>query len=417
LALLGHTQEAWIALIQISDLFGAYGVGFVVMLVAACLARAMPASGDHWTWRPLALVTVVLAGVLAYGYWRIEGQPAAADGSRSVRVALIQGSIDTQFDQDTGPDEPTELERSFIEYLRLTDQATSQDQNLDLIMWPETMFTEESPVVTYDPNCRPSPSWDLSPQQFREGLAARRAAFQQKAEWIAGHTRTPMLVGTGALHYQDQSVQRFNSAILIDPAGAVLGRYDKVHRVMFGEYVPLGNWFPWLYRLTPMGNGLTPGGGPVSMEVGPLRMSPSICFENTVPHLIRRQVARLTAQGHPPDILVTLTNDGWFWGSSLLDLHLACGRFRAVEMRRPVLIAANTGFSASIDGSGRIQAKGPRRDRRVVTVRVQPDGRRSVYLMWGDWAAGLCLALCVVSAAVGIGRRFGPWGVGTKRPV
>ena len=90
-------------------------------------------------------------------------------------------------------------------------------------------------------------------------------------------------------------------------------------------------------------------------------------------------------------MLVNLTNDGWFWGSSELDLHLMCGVFRAVECRKPLAIAANTGFSAVIDADGRILVQGPRRDTDVVVADVPLDTRRSPYVRFGDWGAGLCL--------------------------
>ena len=122
-----------------------------------------------------------------------------------------------------------------------------------------------------------------------------------------------------------------------------------------------------------------------------VRICPSICFENTVPHLIRRQVRDLRAQGTPPDLLVTITNDGWFWGSSLLDLHLACGAFRAIETRLPALIAANTGFSAWIDDCGRIRSQGPRRQEGVVVAEVIPTARSSLY-RWR--ATGLLVSAC-----------------------
>ena len=100
-------------------------------------------------------------------------------------------------------------------------------------------------------------------------------------------------------------------------------------------------------------------------------------------------------------MLVNLTNDGWFWGSSELDMHLACGVFRAVECRKPFLIAANTGFSAWIDADGRIIEKGPRRSTATLLAEVRIDHRKSWYLYYGDWPAGICLACCCVFAAVG----------------
>ena len=101
--------------------------------------------------------------------------------------------------------------------------------------------------------------------------------------------------------------------------------------------------------------------GPRRSTLGGVRIAPNICYESVLSHVIRRQVNALAAEGREPDMLVNLTNDGWFWGSSELDMHLACGVFRAVECRKPLLIAANTGFSAWIDGDGRILEQGPRR--------------------------------------------------------
>lgn len=173
---------------------------------------------------------------------------------------------------------------------------------------------------------------------------------------------------------------------------------------MFGEYVPFGKWLPWLYRLTPMSDGLTVGQQPQVFTVRNVRLSPTICFENTVPQLMRRQLNQLIARGENPDVLVTITNDGWFWGSSLLDVHLACGVFRAIELRRPLLIAANTGFSASIAATGRVTVQGPRRDRAVIHTQLTlpPTPPSSLYARWGDWFAGLCLATCLVTCAAAL---------------
>jgi apolipoprotein N-acyltransferase len=118
-------------------------------------------------------------------------------------------------------------------------------------------------------------------------------------------------------------------------------------------------------------------------------------------HVIRGQVNALAAEGREPDILINLTNDGWFWGSSELDLHLMCGVFRAVECRKPLLIAANTGFSAWIDGDGRIESQGPRRAEDVIIAEPRLDRRRSWYLHHGDWFAGACLAITIALALAG----------------
>jgi apolipoprotein N-acyltransferase len=137
-----------------------------------------------------------------------------------------------------------------------------------------------------------------------------------------------------------------------------------------------------------------------------VRYTPSICFESVLPQTIRGQVVALRAQGQPTDVLVNLTNDGWFWGSSELDMHLTCGVFRAVECRKPLLIAANTGLSAWIDADGRIRRRGPRRAPGVLVADVQLDSRTSLYLRLGDWPAGLCLMCALGLAAAGVADRL-----------
>ena len=157
---------------------------------------------------------------------------------------------------------------------------------------------------------------------------------------------------------------------------------------MMGEYIPFSQWFPVIEKFSPIGRGLTAGTDVLTIEMNQVRLTPSICFETTVPHLIRRQINELAARHEEPDAIVNLTNDGWFFGTSCLDLHLACNVFRAVEMRKTNLVCANTGLSAEIDPAGRIVQVGPRRDVTVMMVRVPADGPTanwvSTYRTWGD---------------------------------
>jgi apolipoprotein N-acyltransferase len=194
--------------------------------------------------------------------------------------------------------------------------------------------------------------------------------------------------------------------VFVDRRGRLLKRYDKTHLVLFGEYVPFADLMPWIQPLTPIPVSLNAGQGPVAFELDGVRIAPNICYETVLPHVIRRQVNRLAAEGAEPDVLVNVTNDGWFWGSSELDMHLICGVFRAVECRKPLLIAANTGFSAHIDGDGRIRCQGPRRAADTLLAEVRLDSRRSLYLRWGDWLAGLCLLGCTVAAVAGLWHRW-----------
>jgi apolipoprotein N-acyltransferase len=126
--------------------------------------------------------------------------------------------------------------------------------------------------------------------------------------------------------------------------------------------------------------------------------APSICYESVLPHVIRGQVVELSAAGKRPDVLVNLTNDAWYWGSSELDMHLACDVFRAVEMRTPMVIAANGGLSAHIDACGRIVDQIPRQKPDLILADVVLDDRVSLYSATGDWFAGACALCCALLA-------------------
>jgi apolipoprotein N-acyltransferase len=112
---------------------------------------------------------------------------------------------------------------------------------------------------------------------------------------------------------------------------------------------------------------------------------------------------------------VNVTNDGWFWGSSILDLQLACSVFRAIENRLPVIIAANTGISAYVDSQGSVQEQGPRRREAILYAKVVQDGRLTWYQRMGDIPAGLCAWFCLVAAGFGAAMRLSRNKAGPER--
>jgi apolipoprotein N-acyltransferase len=427
MACLGHTQYRWVELIQVSDLAGAYGVSFLLMFVAASLARIIPCAeqtrpnAPPLQWRrsprrmlsmlwPLLPVAAVLVAVLLYGHHRIATNSSIA----GPRIALIQGSIDVELFDDPDPEttERRAKERNdsiFREYLQLSRDAIRDGGHIDLLVWPESMFP--GGLLTFDPKVT-KPSWYKgSEAKFRKALKESAEAGPETMAALAKHLGVPLLLGSNREHLGVDGEKCYTSAIYVGRDGKIAGCYDKVHLVMFGEYMPFVEYAPWLRHLTPLTGSATPGKGPVALELtdGPshqtARIAPSICYESVLSHMIRGHVNALAAEGREPDVLVNLTNDGWFWGSSELDLHLMCGVFRAVECRKPFLVAANTGFSASIDSDGRIVQQGPRRAKGVIIAEPRLDRhRRSWYLEHGDWFAGACLAACELFAAVGLYR-------------
>ena len=409
MAALSHTQFRWLRLIQISDLAGCYAVSSIVMFVAASLAMATQVNWKHPRWQPLVAATLVIAAALGYGTNQLAGTVYAPE----LVATLIQGSIDMRV-VSSAEEYQAIRERMESQYLELTTKALAAHPDTDLIIWPETMVTES--LVSFDDDVTQLDGRPVS----REQMDLITRLQREKIGAIAKRFNKPMLLGVDVWRYTSDRAKRYNSVVLVDADGTIRDehRYDKMHPVMFGEYIPFADQIPLLYALTPLTGGIEWG---VKGALVPVRgregnevlLSPSICYESVLPHVIRKQVRVDVDQ--PPQVLVNLTNDGWFRGSAELDMHLVCGVFRAIENHKPMLIAANTGFSAAIDPYGRILQQGGRGEPGWLVAPVQcygswkytwksPHGR-SWYSAVGDLWAGACLAASMALAAVAIRRR------------
>ncbi len=424
---LEHSQYRRTMLIQISDLTGCYGVTFLVMFVAACLARMAPCDSRasfclpsrqggrkpalnprRWVFWPLAPAAALVGTVLVYGHFRtvhVETDPG-------LKIALIQGNIDVQIGNPRDIGAITDAD-----YRRLTYAAIAKfgHPQIDLIVWPETVLSCVNCrycriwVTADEGAARPAQFSDETPQQFQQYLADASRETQEKMTATAQEFDLPMILGLDREHFSGQGFDFYNSAVLVTPDGrwyqpghCERSYYDKMHLVVFGEYMPFVKSLPWLQSLTPLGTNCSPGERPKGFLLKDICLAPNICYETVLPHVIRNQLTTLRQQGHEPQILVNVTNDGWFWGSNELEQHLACGVFRTVECRRPMVIAANTGISASIDASGRILAEGHLRQEDTLLADVRLDHRESWYLSHGDWFAGACLATTLLFACAGI---------------
>jgi apolipoprotein N-acyltransferase len=426
---LAHTQAGWTQLIQIADLAGEYGVDFLMMLVAGCVSSVVQLS--HYVKpklrvRPLALApaAIAMSAALVYGHWRVGEASAEHRAPKRARIALIQGNSLAEWKYD-----PSRERQIMEEYISLSERAVETAKShgdgrpVDLVVWPETMF--RTPLVTFDRGYKPPTEATRTPDEVA-AIGPRDLAI------LVERFRTPLLVGVERLHFlaADQTGEenppalRYNSSVLVDQSGKIVGTYDKVHRVVFGEFIPFAKWLPFLYSMTPLTGGIEAGKGPVVLELNDHFYAPNICYETVIPHVIRRQANTQVMRGstqvmrgspdpassgavsrpattHGPDVLINLTNDAWYWGSSELDMHLACGVFRAIETRMPLVIAANGGLSAWIDRFGRIRAVSQRRKPEIILADVEPAAMTSVYRDFGDWFAAACLACCITLAIIG----------------
>ncbi|QEG38031.1 apolipoprotein N-acyltransferase [Bythopirellula goksoeyrii] len=396
---LSHTQYRTPQVIQVADLVGEYGVTFLMVFIAACVTEILTSSTRKkmvYAVSALALATAVLA----YGHRKqLDLAFQGKSPTNQHRVALIQGNTLADWKSD-----PAKQQSIMDEYWKLSLNAvkTSRERDgrdVDLVVWPETAF-RQTLWTTAD-------GYQPSPDLIHESLFT---AAQEILTELTKQLGCDVLVGIDRVEVMpsetdELAYQGFNSSILVDNSGKILSTYDKMHLVPFGEFIPFADWFPALYNLTPLSGGAEPGRRPAAMTVGELVYSPNICYESAVPHLIGSQVRHLIENNYErPDVLINLTNDGWFWGSSELDMHLACSVFRAIEMRTPVLIAANGGLSAHIDNFGHIVAVSERQEPEFlladIGIPLESSRYPSFYARWGDWFAALCMVCCVVLAIV-----------------
>lgn len=458
---LGHSQYRWTSLLQISDLVGAYGVSFLVMMGNACIAELIPAGlfqkvrllpqassvetvllNQPLRHRSIVVTATVLSLVatLVYGSWR----RSQADFQPGPRVGLVQGNFPSSVKHDD--DQTVKIWRT---HQALTGLATRHQA--EVIVWPESMFRWPYPIV--DPTMTDEELRALHPD-LTEEFWKNGKAEESLVDMTEG-SRAGMIIGADTMIGDKAGMRVYNSALFFEPTRKLVGRYDKLHRVPFGEYVPLKEILPFLAELTPAagGVGLSAGESVHVFQHGDHRLVPLICFEDTVPHLVRGAVAATRdASGKDIDCLVNLTNDGWFHGSSELDQHLITASFRCIETRVPMVRAVNTGISAFIDGDGvvrepslfldfdalmkrpagsgkidptaaiptRADARTSMRDPKtgayykqlnaVLVSEIPLDSRTSLYVRWGDWFAAGCLAFTTGMLGLGLlgGRRPRP---------
>jgi apolipoprotein N-acyltransferase len=174
---------------------------------------------------------------------------------------------------------------------------------------------------------------------------------------------------------------------MVDPTGEITGRSDKIHLVPFGEYVPLGRFFPFINKLVVGIGDFSPGVRAVTLTAGRTQVGTLICAEAVFPELGRAYV------NNGARILANITNDAWFGHSSAPYQHLSIAAFRAVETRTPMVRAANTGVSAIIDQNGHISSMTGIFTEGFRTGEVRPGSGDSIYLKIGDAAAWLCVLL------------------------
>ena len=348
---------------------GVYGIGFVAAFVAGLLASLWPGSqaGAMAGRRPVPRVRgawLALAGTAAI-LLGLRFVPAGAGlaAGEPLSVALLQGNIPQDEKFQPGSGIPQALE-GYARALRASKAS--------LVVAPETAI----PLL---PSQLPPGYWEGLTQHFRQGTQAALVGVPL-GSFSAGYT---------------------NSVVGLGPMGDAY-RYDKHHLVPFGEFIPpFFRWFTDLMNI-PLGDFHRGGVGQASFEWRGQRLAPNICYED----LFGEELARRFADpARAPTVFVNVSNIAWFGNTVAIDQHLQISRMRALEFRRPMIRATNTGATAVIDHSGVVRRMLERHTRGVLEAEVEGRSGLTPYAWWasawGLWPVwGLCLAIVFVAIAL-----------------
>ncbi|MCU0560117.1 MAG: apolipoprotein N-acyltransferase [Desulfobacterales bacterium] len=370
-ALLGYSQIPRLQLIQLSDIVGVYGVSALIAAAnAALFFGALALLRRDWqgalvTGRLAIAGVAVAAGLVAlawgYGGWRIATIDRLAATAPTVRVAIIQGNIEQSQKWD-----PAFQAATIEKYVDLS--LSTRDREPELIVWPESaapfyLLREVPPT-----------------RMLLEGIAAANTYF---------------LIGAPAYEPQGPGVAYYNRAYLIGPGGRVLGHYDKAHLVPFGEYTPFKDYLPFLGKIVEHVGDFAAGPKGRVLDWRDIKLGVQICYEIIFP-----QHSRLLAQ-NGARLLITITNDAWYGTTAGPHQHFSLAKLRAVENRRALVRAANTGISGFIDPVGRELDPTDLMAEAAVARPLPLLDAETLYTRCGDLFAAGCLALSIVGVGSG----------------
>jgi len=366
--LLGTAQVDNISLSRITTWTGVYGVSFEIMLVNVAVAAAFLVPRKKR--RTLLIASVAAAAVLQAGRL-VEAPALPADHA----ALLLQENIPAQANWTRDA-----FERTLRELTDLSAKTVAADSSpapdpkpgkVDFIVWPES----PAPFFASDP-------------LFRNPVSEMARATHT---WVV----TGAIGSTPAMQGGKSASQIFNSAALVSPTGDWTARYDKVHLVPFGEYLPFPQLFSFAGGLTKEVGEFQSGASRAPLDAGSTRLGVFICYESVFPGEVR-EFANQGAQ-----VLVNLSNDGWYGDSGAYAQHLNQTRMRAIENERWILSATNTGVTASIDPYGRTVARLPRKERSALIAPYALTSVTTFYTRHGDWFCWLC---AIISAGALIAR-------------
>jgi apolipoprotein N-acyltransferase len=360
--LLGTTQIDNIPLARVATVTGVYGISFEIVLVNTAVAAAFLVPRE----RRKVLFTASLASAIALHAGRLVHHPPLPV---SYGATLVQANVPIL---DSGDWTLDYLMNTLNSLASLSVRpAASAPGTTGLIVWPES----------------PAPF-------FATDLHVRSTLAK-----VARSTDSYIIAGTlGIEHAGDPAHQPdiYNSASVVAPNGAWIARYDKIHLVPFGEYVPFERLFSFASGLTREIGTFARGRLRLPLQLGDIKVGILICYEAIFPNEVR-EFAKNGAE-----LFVNISNDGWYGEGGAPWQHLNMARMRSVENHRWMLRDTNTGITAVIDPYGRVLAKAPRKQRTQLQAAFSLERGTTFYTRHGDWFPLLCAIITVVELVLRI---------------
>ena len=349
---------------QLADLGGPVLVGLIVVLISSVFSEALyqrlskNTSSRTLSIRYVAIGIAILLSSTVYGLVRLQQIASDNEKAKSIRVGLLQSNVD-----------PFQEQPDTIESALETLNNELQESHVDLEVWPEAIL----------PFSLPSSLLPAFAQQY----------YQQGPSMIIGAVTI------------DEANKQYNSAIAIDH-GTVKGIYNKRVLLPFSEYFPLSELFPSLAVLSPATGRFSSGESPAFMTVSGVNIVANICYED----VLSSHIYQLASAGPSPQLLVNLTNDGWFGDTSEPWIHLDHARYRAIEYRIPMIRATNTGVTAVIGANGAVEKSLPVYSRSTMVADVKLAKRWTLYSVWGEWPVDIAATLIAILTVFALKRRL-----------
>lgn len=344
-------------LVQIADLGGPLALSACVLVVDLAVYRTLAwrFAGARRPTGSWAAVGLLLVGMLVYGAVRIRWVETRMERAPSVPVGLVQANLEVL-------EKRREARRGHEVHVALTRELLAAGP-LELVVWPETAE-----------------------------LRAIRGPLPVSGRFVVEDLGVPLLFGGTVVDPDGGRRARSNAALLVEADGMIRQAYRKNLLIPLAESIPFGRLLPALASRLPHAQDFVAARGKPALETGPLRIATPICYEAVRPGFVREMVASAR-----PNLLVTLANDAWFGDSQEPWMHLQLARLRAVEHRRYLVRATNSGISAIVDPAGRIVERSGLLARETLRGVVHPLEGLTLYARVGDWPGWLAAAALAAS--------------------